>query len=101
MVIDNASFEKAKPFRTLYDQVLEFLTKNRGKAYNDGELNREMLLVEGGGEILKSFTVVGQQTYLIATLDNLIADGKVVARRPGLLVYYMAAPPESESASAE
>jgi hypothetical protein len=100
LVIDNASFEKAKPFQTLYDQVLEFLTRNRGKAYNDGELKREMLQVEGGGEILKSFTVVGQTTYLIATLDNLIADGKVVARRPGIYVYYMAAP-EPEPPSAE
>lgn len=96
LVLDKAGFEKGTPARTLYDQILEFLTQNSGRAYSGGEINREMLQVGGEFGSLKSLTVVGQQAYLLATLDNLVADGKVTARKPGIVVYYMAAPLEAE-----
>ncbi len=84
---DRATFEKGVPARTLYDQILEFLAENKGSAFTDGEINTEMLKRHW---ILKTLTSVGQQAYLLTTLDNLVADGKVVARRPGISVYYMA-----------
>ena len=101
LVLDKASFEQGMPFRTLYEQILEFLTKNSGKAYNDAEISRQILQVSGPDGVLRSLTIVGQQAYLHATLDNLIADGKIAARKPGIFVYYMAVQPDAELTSTE
>lgn len=101
LVIDRANFEQGVPTRALYNQILDFLTKNSGKAYNEGEIQREMLNAIGGEAMLKTLTSVGQQAYLLGTLDNLIADGKVTARRPGVFVYYIATQPDTELQSAE
>jgi hypothetical protein len=93
MAIDKATFEKGIPARTLYDQILEFLTENLGNAYTDGEINKEMINRDGN---LRTLTTVGQRAYLLSTLDNLIADGKVTARRPGISAYYMATEVEAK-----
>jgi hypothetical protein len=98
MAIDKVTFEKGIPARTLYDQILEFLTENPGNAYTDGEINKEMISRDGN---LRSLTTVGQQAYLLSTLDNLIADGKVAARRPGISIYYMATKAEPSCAEGE
>ena len=97
MTIDKADFERGQPARALYDQVLEFLVKNSGKAYAEGEITHEMLQAGGADGVLKMLSSVGIQTLVLATLDNLIADGKVDARRPGVFVYYAATHPAVES----
>jgi hypothetical protein len=97
LAIDKADFEKGQPARALYDQILEFLMKNSGKAYAEVEITHEMLQASGPDGVLKTLTSVGVQTLVLATLDNLIADGKVEARRPGAFVYYIATQLDVES----
>jgi len=58
------------------------------------EIVHEMLETD---TVLKTLTTVGIQTFVLAALDNLVADGKVTARIPGKMPYYMAVPLVTES----
>jgi hypothetical protein len=88
--IDKTDFEKGQPARALYDQILDFLVKNSGRAYAEVEITHEILQAAGPDGVLKTLSSVAVQALVLATLDNLIADGKVDARRPSVSVYYMA-----------
>jgi hypothetical protein len=87
--LDKAEFEKGKPARALYDRILEFLAVNRGEAYTEGDIGKEMMQAEGGDPVLQSLTVVGRQAVVLAALDDLIREGKVVARKHGWNTYCM------------
>jgi hypothetical protein len=89
LAIEKAEFEKGAPGRSLCDRILEFLLKNGDKAYLEIEITRNMV---DEAPVLKTLTSVGMQTLVLATLDKLVADGKVVTRVPGSSPYYMAVP---------
>jgi hypothetical protein len=89
LVIDKVDFEKGKPARSLGDRILDFLAMNRGKAYSEDEISIDMMQADGGDPILQALTIVGRQAVVLAALDNLIRDGKIVARVPGKMLYYM------------
>ena len=98
LAIEKAEFEKGPPGRSLCDRVLEFLLKNGDKAYMEIEITRNML---DEAPVLKTLTTVGMQTLVLATLDKLVADGKVVTRVAGSSPYYMAVPISAILQSAE
>jgi hypothetical protein len=89
LAIQKAEFEKGAPDRALSDRILEFLVKNAEKAYIEIEITRTMLAEH---PVMKSLTTVGMQTLVLATLDKLVADGKVVTRTVASSSYYMCAP---------
>jgi hypothetical protein len=99
LTIDKDKFEQGQPARALYNQILEFLENNSDKAYTQTEITHEMLQAKGTDGVLQMLTSVGIQAFVLATLDNLIADTKVTARRPGAYVYYMAAQHGAEPSS--
>jgi len=98
LAIDKVEFEKAKPAPAVYNRILEFLTKNINKAYSEGEIIDEMLRDD---MVLKRMTTVGIQAFVLTTLDNLVADGKVTARIPGMSTYYMAVQVSAEPSNKE
>jgi hypothetical protein len=85
--LEKANFEMGKPARALSDRILEFLVKNRGKAYGEGEISLDLL--QAGDPVVKELTAVGRQAVVLAALDNLIRDGKVLARTHAWNTYYM------------
>jgi hypothetical protein len=87
--LDRAEFEKGKPARALYDRILDFLAMNRDNAYTEGDIGKEMMQADGGDPVLQSLTVVGRQAVVLAALDDLIREGKIVARKHSWNTYYM------------
>jgi hypothetical protein len=96
LAIEKADFERGKPARALSDRILEFLAMNSGNAYLEEEISKEMMQADPGDRVLQSLTIVGRQAVVLAALDTLVRDGKIIARIPGMMPYYMA---RTESAS--
>jgi hypothetical protein len=86
--IGKAEFEKGKPIRALGDRILEFLSMNKGNAYVGDDVATEIMQADGGDPTLQSLTIVGRQAVVLAVLDNLVREGKVVARKSSWNVYY-------------
>ncbi len=87
--IDKAEFENGKLARSLSDRILEFLAKNKGSAYLEDDIGVEMMQADGGDPMLQSLTIVGRQTVVLAVLDNLVREGKIIARIPSRMPFYM------------
>ena len=90
--IGKVDFEKGRPLRPLCDRILEFLTRNSGEAYMEDDIGVEIMQADGGDPVLQGLTIVGRQAVVLAALDNLVRDGKVVAKVPNKAPYYMIAP---------
>jgi hypothetical protein len=86
LAIEKAEFDKGKVARSLRDRILEFLMINSDKAYLEVEITRQMLEVD---PVMKTLTAVAMQVFVLATLENLVAEGKIVAKVPGTMPYYM------------
>lgn len=91
LAIGSAEFEKGKPFPALGDRILEFLAMNSDKAYMEAEIGVEMMQADGGDPVLQALTIVGRQAVVLAVLDNLVRDGKIVSRIQHKMPYYMLA----------
>jgi hypothetical protein len=89
LAIDKVDFEKCKPVRSLGDRILDFLAMNKGKAYFEDDIGIEMMQADGGDPILQALTTVGRQAVVLAALDNLIREGRILARISGKMSYYM------------
>jgi hypothetical protein len=89
LAIVKAEFEKGKPVKALGTQILEFLAKNDGAAYLEDDITANIMRAGDGEPILQALTIVGRQAVVLAVLDGLVREGKVVARIPGKLPYYM------------
>ena len=50
------------------------------------EITKEMLHAD---TILRTLTTVGMQALVLAKLEDLVADGKIISKIPGTLPYYM------------
>jgi hypothetical protein len=99
--IEKVDFEKGKPLRALGDRILEFLSINKGKAYMEDEIAKEIMQADGGDAVLQSLTIVGRQSVVLAALNGLIREGKIVSRKPSWSAYYMCADESSTSQSTE
>jgi hypothetical protein len=87
--IDKAEFIRGKAGRPYYFEVLEFLEKNRDKAYTADEIDRELGVNLPYG--LEGAVATGAGlAYLFAVLDSLVRDGKVSQKMVEEDMYFMA-----------
>ena len=86
MPIDKAQWEKAGRIVSMETTVLEFLTRDRDKAYSGKEVGNEVMK----DSLMKPMTGAAIVACVIMTLDNLFRQGKVDVRKLGRIVYYKA-----------
>jgi len=84
--IGKAEWEKAGRIVSMETTVLEFLTRDRDKAYSGKEIGNEVMK----DSLMKPMTGAAIVACVIMTLDNLFRQGKVDVRKFGRIVYYKA-----------
>jgi hypothetical protein len=84
--IDNAQWEKAGRIVSMEATVLEFLIRDRDKAYSGKEIGNEVMK----DPLMKPMTGAAIVACVIMTLDNLFREGKVDVRKLDRIVYYKA-----------
>ena len=92
MPIDKTQWEQGQPWRAVETRILEFLKKNPDKAYTAKEIADEVVGHDPKAPalIFEIMAESGTAVMVFVTLESLIRQGKVEARKIAKIPYYKA-----------
>ena len=89
MPIEQAEYYQGTPVALFETRILDFLTKNRGRAFKPAEIASHLLPVKPDDKWDETANKAAMLAVTIVVLDNLLQQAKISGRQKDGHVYYM------------